>query len=244
MRRLLDIVVLSSHSRRLLHSSAARLSEEGYKYFEDQFPEHEAPPSYQYYEDQERAATTINNDPKPELSESEILKKRHNWKTLECGAVVVPDDFGWSEDWGPAPGEYGHNEWYKKPREYMSSDEKFKLDTGLQTPVKKAGFRHQKLPFQDRMEAAYSNLQEERPHYRGLKEPGRDAPFTQQEKGESMLTARNEYMNEWLTKPGVEESNLGMKIAEYNGTDKGKQAKKAPRRPEWEMTPVTNDPYA
>ncbi len=228
-----------SSSSRLCNSSGGTGG--GYRYFEDHFPQHEPGQSYATWEDQQGAAQVTDETPKKELTESEKLHQLHDWKQRDDG-IDIPENFGWDETWGPEPGERGHNDWYKKPREYMSTEEKFKFDSGIATPLKKNTLRHQEMPIHKRMKAAADNLMKEDPKFVDLKAPGKDAEYTLVQKHDTVGKARKEYLDEWLAKPGVEPHNVSLKIAEYNGTAKGKGVKKIPRRPEWELAPHS-DPY-
>lgn len=218
--------------------ASASGTKSGYTYFEDHFPEHEPAPRYATWEDQQSGATATDETPQAELTEHEKLVKVYEWKKEDDkGTFFLPENFGWTEEWGPEPGERGHTAWYNKERQYMSTEEKFKSDMGLQKPLQKYYLRHQKLPIQGRLEAAYSNLQKDKPMWSSTKDKGVDTAYTTEDKADYMVKARNEYMTEWLEKPGVNPSNVSKAIADYNGTSKQQNAVKAPRRPEWELAP-------
>mmetsp|Transcript_53280 Transcript_53280/g.163913 ORF Transcript_53280/g.163913 Transcript_53280/m.163913 type:complete len:249 (-) Transcript_53280:23-769(-) len=215
----------------------------GYKFFEDQYPAEQPPDRFQTYEDQMLGGQVKNCDPKPVLTEHEKLVQLHDWKKDPEGGspFQAPENYGWIEEWGPEPGEEGHNDWYKKPREYMSDEEKAKFDMGFQVPLRKHHHRHQKLPYQDHMTAAYMNLYEKNPKAHDFKKKNYTVHYDEQEKYDTIGQARADFLDDWLQKPGVTPENVAKKIGDYNGTAKLHNIKKVPRRPDWELAPKPDD---
>lgn len=213
----------------------------GYKFFEDQYPAEKPPDRYATYEDQMLAGVAKSCEEKPQLTEHEKLVALHTWTKVDEGLPQPPANYGWIPEWGPEPGEDGHNEWYKKPREFMSQEEKAKFDMGVTVPLKPHTMRHQNLPYHEKLTSAYYNLTEERPQNFSHKSKNPDATYSQQEKYDYMGKARSDFFDEWLAKPGVTPENLGKKIGDYNGTAKLHNIKKLPRRPDWELAPSVDD---
>lgn len=230
-------------------SSTALGSAKGkaYRFFEDQYPKEKPSEAeakrYAYYEEMERAAKVkCHEDKGPGPSESEKLHKAHAWKETREG--MVPDEtYGWAEEWGPEPGEEGHSEWYKKNRMYMSYEEKSRLDLKNGVPLEKNQFRHHEMPVQKKMKAAYERMSEETggPEMYGMNERGYDASHTYEEKRDFIMAGRDDYMKEWLAKPGVTPENMAKKIGEYNGTAKKKNVVPVQRKPEWEIAPIVEE---
>lgn len=209
----------------------------GYKYFEDMYPAHDPPPRYEHYEDQCNAATVKNLEPKKQVTETEKLQQVHDWKKTDKG-FVAPENFGWAEEWGPEPGEEGHNEWYKKNRMYMSYEEKTKLDMRHQVPLEKGAMRHHEMPLTKRVKASYLNLQNEKPQWFDSRERDYWANYSYEDKRDYVVKAKDDYINEWLEKPGVSQNNVAQKIGEYNGTTKNTRVVPVSRKPEWELAPL------
>ena len=183
-----------------------------------------------------------NCDAKVQVSEHEKLVQLHTWeKDPASGMPIPPENFGWIEEWGPEPGEDGHSDWYKKPREFMSNEEKAKFDVGITVPLKKYNLRHQLLPYHHKVNGAYHNMSEDHPMLYSTQAKNVDAPYTPQQKRDYIGKARNEFIDEWLSKPGVTPENLAKKIGDYNGTAKLHNIKKLPRRPDWELQPQMDD---
>eukprot|EP00796_Vickermania_ingenoplastis_P007988 gene7988-5548_t len=228
---------------RLRCGSALRLAPaSGYKYFEDMYPKQNVPPPrFETYEDQMRSATVKSHEPKKQLSESEKLHHLHDWKKDETG-YTAPPEFGWAEEWGPAPGEEGHKEWYKKNRMYMSYEEKSKYDIRAGVPVEKNSMRHQEMPYHKRMKAGYVNLESrvEEPQYFDLRSRKYWANYSYEDQRDTMAKAKDDYLKEWLEKPGVTKENVAKQIADYNGTGKKQKIQCVKRRPEWELAPPSN----
>jgi hypothetical protein len=220
----------------------AAIRSKGYKFFEDQYPSEQPPDRYATYEDQMMAGVAKNCDEKPVLTEHEKLVQLHQWEKNEDGGLPQPPpNYGWIEEWGPEPGEDGHNDWYKKPRDFMSQEEKAKYDIGMTVPLKKHHMRHQKLPYGERLTASYTNMAENNPQFFGTKDRNPDAQYTDREKYDSVGKTRAQFFDEWLAKPGVEPENVSKKIGDYNGTAKLHNIKKLPRRPDWELAPNRDD---
>ena len=218
--------------------AAAGRRMKGYKFFEDQYPAEQAPSRFDTYEDQMLGGQVKNCDPKPVLTEHEKLVQLHTWeKNDEGGLPQAPENYGWIDEWGPEPGEDGHNDWYKKPREYMSEEAKAKFDMGFQVPLRKHHLRHQRLPYQEKMTAAYMNLYDQNPKAHDFKKKNYTVQYDEQEKYDSVGQARADYLDDWLQKPGVTPENVAKKIGDYNGTAKLHNVKKIPRRPDWELAP-------
>ncbi|CAD2219759.1 hypothetical protein AGDE_04839 [Angomonas deanei] len=220
--------------RALFHPTRLLLA--GYKFFEDMYPKHDPAPRFATYEEQERSATAKSLEPKKQLSESEKLHHLHDWKKDKEG-YKPPPEYGWPEEWGPEPGEEGHSTWYEKNRMYMSYEEKSKYDLRIGVPVEKNSTRHQEMPFQKRMKAAYHNLEEKDPQYFDPRQRKYWAEYSYEDQKDTMAKARDDYMSEWLEKPGVSKENVAKKIGEYNGTAKNQNVKSVQRRPEWELAP-------
>lgn len=213
-----------------------------YRFFEDHYPTPPPAPTYSTYEDQMLGGQVTNCDVTPTLTESERLHKLFDWDDSKpAEGVKIPGNFGWSSEWGPEPGEAGHYEWYNKPRQYMSNEEKVKYDAGMMRPLPKGALRHQELPYNEKLASSFNNLVEDKPDFIRLSDKGRDASYSLTDKRDYMGQAKEEFINEWLSKPGVEPSNLGKKIADYNGTAKRQRVIKAPRKPEWEMSPLPDE---
>jgi hypothetical protein len=215
----------------------------GYKFFEDQYPPEQPPERYATYEDQMLAGVAKRCEEPVVLTEHEKLVKLHTWEKNDKGGLPTPPaNYGWIDEWGPEPGEEGHNEWYKKPREFMSQEEKAKFDIGFQVPLKEHHMRHQKLPYQDKIGAAAANMMDQNPKegFSG-KDKNPDVYFTPQQQHDHVGKARTEFFNEWLQKPGVSPENVAKKIGDYNGTAKLHNVKKLPRRPDWELAPQKDD---
>lgn len=222
--------------------TAAAAEAPGYAFFEDQFSQAgAAAPRFDSYEDQLLSATAKNCDERKQPTESEKMQQLHDWKVDDKGVPVIPENYGWAPEWGPEPGEEGHNEWYKKERMYMSTEEKAKYDMGMQCAVRKNMMRHQETPYQKKVGAAARNLIEEKPMFYSTKDRGVMAPYSDKDKQDHIGPARQEFIDEWLAKPGVTPENLGKKIAEYNGTSKRHTVAPIPRKPEWQMAPITDD---
>nr|CCC92398.1 conserved hypothetical protein [Trypanosoma congolense IL3000] len=209
----------------------------GYKYFEDMFPKCNPAPRYATYEEQQLGATVKSLEPRRQLSESEKLHHLHTWKK-EPDGLTPPPEFGWPEEWGPEPGEEGHSEWYKKNRMYMSYEEKAKYDFRLGVPVEKNSMRHQEMPYQRRMKAAYHNLQEDKPQWFDPRQRKYWAQYSYEDQRDSVAKSRDEFLREWLEKPDVTQENVAKKIGDYNGTANHQNVKPVQRRPEWELAPV------
>lgn len=231
------------------------LAAKGYKFFEDQYPteapkaraegyyEDQVPPDreperYASYEEQMMGGTVKNHDPKPQLTEHEKLVQLHKWGRDKDNVPKVPDNFGWPEEWGPEPGEEGHNDWYNKPREFMSHEEKTKFDIMHTSPVRDKHMRHQELPYHKQAAAAGFNMTQEDPKLYSTTEKGVDAPYSTEQKADAFGGARKSFMDDWLAKDGVAPENLGKKVADYNGTGDLHGVKRVPRRPDWELAPV------
>lgn len=214
----------------------------GYKYFEEQFPGDKPPERYATYEDQMMGGQATRCEAPVVLTEHEKLVQLHTWEKTEDGNLPTPPpNYGWIEEWGPEPGESGHNDWYKKPREFMSDEEKAKFDMGFQVPLKKHHLRHQQLPYGKRILGAFQQLHEMDPQTFSTKDRNPDTNHTEQQKYDTVGKARAEFLDEWLAKPGVTPENVGKKIADYNGTGKLHNVKKLPRRPDWELAPQVDD---
>lgn len=223
-------------------SSSANGSGGGYKYFEDYFPKANVPPPrYATYEDQQQAAYTYKSlEEKKQLSESEKLQHLHlDWKKQKDG-YVPPPEFGWYEGWGPEPGEEGHKEWYKKPRMYMSNDEKSKYDVRAGVPTEKNTLRHQEMPYHRKMKAGYVNLENkvEKPQYFDMRSRKYWAEYGYEDQKDTMVRAKEDFLKEWLEKPGVTKENVGKKVGDYNGTASKQNIQCVKRRPEWELAPT------
>lgn len=217
------------------------LQQGGYKFFEDMYPKHEPPPRYANFEEQSLGITVKNCEPKKQISESEKLHHLHNWKKDDKG-IEAPPEFGWAEEWGPEPGEDGHNDWYKKHRMFMSYEEKAKYDMRTGVPLERGATRHHEMPLTKRMKASYHNLQQESPQWFDTRERGYWGKYTYEQKQDSVIKSRDEYINEWLEKPGVTKNNVAKTIADYNGTAKQQRVVPVARKPEWELAPK-NDAY-
>lgn len=235
--------LFSSASRlacRPLHASAAPLL--AYKYFEDMYPKVSAPAKrFESFEEQMSSATVKSCEFKPQMSESEKLHHLHEWKKDKEG-YTPPPEFGWPEEWGPEPGQEGHKEWYKKNRMYMSYDEKSRYDIRAGVPVEKNTMRHQEMPYQRKMKAGYVNLEEkvDNPQYFDLRSRNYWANYRYEDQRDTMAKAKDDYVKEWLEKPGVTRENVAKKIADYNGTGKKQRIQCVKRRPEWELAPKTS----
>lgn len=212
----------------------------GYKYFEDMYPKHDPPPRYEYYEDQLNAGYVKSLEAKVQKTESERLQQLHDWQKTDKG-FLAPENFGWADEWGPEPGDEGHNDWYKKNRMYMSYEEKTKYDMRHGVPLEKGAFRHQDMPMTKKVKASYINLQNEKPQWFDSRERGYWAEYGYEDKRDYIVKAKDDYVNEWLEKPGVTPSNVGKKIADYNGTGKNQRVVAVPRKPEWELAPIKGD---
>lgn len=209
-----------------------------YKYFEDMYPKQAPAKQYEFYEDQMSSANVkFEAEPKVPLSESERLQKLHDWKQVKDG-YVPPENFGWAEDWGPEPGEEGHNSFYKKNRMYMSYEEKGRLDLKAGVPVGKNESRPQEMPVQTRMKGAYNRLNEDKPQWFDTNQRGSWASHTQEDKKDYIMDARDDYMKEWLDKPGQAPETVAKAMGDYNGTAKNQNVKPAERKPEWELAPI------
>lgn len=220
---------------------SALLLQGGYKYFEDMYPKHDPPPRFESYEDQMASATVKNLEPKKQISETERLNQLHDWKKTDKG-IDAPANYGWAEEWGPEPGEEGHNDWYKKNRMYMSYEEKAKYDMRHMVPLEKGATRNQELPMQKRVKASYYNLQEDKgTQWFDSRERNYWAEYGYEDKRDYIVKAKDEYISEWLEKPGVTKNNVAKKIADYNGTGKNQRVVPVPRQPEWQMAPLKDD---
>lgn len=229
-------------SVRLMSALTAPVRHKGYKFFEDQYPPEQPPTRFATWEDQMMGAQAKNCDEKKVLTEHEKLVQLHTWEKNDKGGLPqAPGNYGWIEEWGPEPGEDGHNDWYKKPREYMSDEEKAKFDMGFQVPLKQHHLRHQKLPYAEKMGAAYQNLQSNNPQTFGWKDRNPDTNYSEQEKYDTVGKARADFFDEWLSKPGVTPENVAKKIGDYNGTATLHNIKKLPRRPDWELAAKGDD---
>lgn len=227
-------------TRVLLGSSSSGGS---YKYFEDFYPKHDPAPRFAYYEDQLQSPIVKSHEEKKQMTESEKLHHLHDWKKTSTG-LTIPENYGWAEEWGPEPGEEGHNDYYKKDRMYMSYEEKSRRDFYQGVPLEKNALRHQEMPYQQRMKAAYYNLEEKAggpSQYASLRKRNHWANYSYEDQKDTLAKARDDYMKEWLEKPGVTPQNLAKKIADYNGTGKNKNIKQVQRRPEWELAPAPED---
>lgn len=96
---------------------------------------------------------------RPQKTESEKLHHLHTCKKGNEGYHPRPE-FGWPEEWGPEPGEEGHDVWYRKNRMYLSCDEKVRHDLRTGVPVEKNSIRHPEMPCQKRFKASYVNREE------------------------------------------------------------------------------------
>lgn len=221
-------------------SAAAASASSGYAFFEDQYAHASAPtPQYATYEDQLLAASAKNCEPPKQKSEHEKLVDLHAWgEDSKTGVPILPENYGWNEEWGPEPGEEGHNAWYKKDRTYMSTEEKAKYDMGMQCAVRKNMIRHQEMPYQKKVGAGSRNMVEDQPMFYSTKDKGVMAPYTDKDKRDYVAPARQQFIDEWLDKPGVEPQNIGKKIGDYNGTTKKHTVKAVPRKPDWQLSPV------
>jgi hypothetical protein len=231
---------MQSSAWRLTVRRTTAVLQGGYKYFEDMYPKQEPPPRYEYYEEQMSAATVKNLEEKKQLTESQKLQQLHDWKKTDKG-FVAPAEFGWHEDWGPEPGDDGHNEWYKKNRMYMSFEEKSKYDMRHGVPLENGAVRHHELPMQKRVKASYHNLQSEKPQWFDPRERNSWAEYSYEDKRDYIVKAKDDYINEWLEKPGVTKNNVAKAIGDYNGTAKYQRIVPVPRKPEWELAPLKDD---
>ncbi|KAK7197055.1 hypothetical protein NESM_000649500 [Novymonas esmeraldas] len=217
-------------------SSSSSTTGGGYRFFEDMYPKHDPAPRFAYYEDQLQSPVVKSMEPKKQRTESEKLHHLHEWAKDKDG-LTPPPEFGWPEEWGPEPGEEGHSEWYKKNRMYMSYEEKSRYDLRAGVPVEKNSMRHQEMPYQTRMKAAYVNLEEKKPQYFDPRQRKYWAEYSYEDQRDTMAKARDDYVMEWLEEPGVTKENVAKKIADYNGTAKNQTVKSVQRRPEWELAP-------
>jgi hypothetical protein len=220
--------------------SSTSSSSGGYKFFEDMYPKHDPPPQYASYEDQCNAATVKNLEPKVQLGESEKLHKLHEWEKSDKG-YAAPENYGWADEWGPEPGEEGHQAWYNKNRVYMSYEEKAKYDMRHSVPLEKGAMRHHEMPLTKRIKAGYWNLQNEKPQWFDSRERDYWAEYGYEDKRDYVVKAKDDYVSEWLEKPGVTPNNVAKKIADYNGTAKHQRVVPVARKPEWELAPVKSD---
>jgi len=206
----------------------------GYKFFEDQFPRSTAPPiAYQTYEDQMASAQVTYSPPPPQnLTKEQKVKQLMKWEYDEKGRPRPSQTWGWSDQWGPHPGEAGHNKWYDKSRTYMSYDEKLKDDMGHARPIKTGEIRQHAMELNDRMAAsAHSETEKLGKH----PDSNQFVTFSRDEQQDVVGTVRQEYMNEWLAQPGVNTNNLGAKIGEYYGTSDKHKTQKVQRRADWDL---------
>jgi hypothetical protein len=204
-----------------------------YAFFEDAYPKAKPPERVATYEEQLRMATVKNLEPRKQLTESEKLHRIHDWKLGED-----PDPgYGWAEEWGPDPLEEGHDRWYEKPKAYMNGEESFKFENKIQTPLVKQFFRHQEMPYAKRMKAASYNMAVDNGQFYDVSTRDSWSYHSPEEKTDYVGKAKEEFIEEWLSKPGVTQENMTTKMAEYNGSAKGKQVKKIDRVPEWELAP-------
>ncbi|CCW62616.1 unnamed protein product [Phytomonas sp. EM1] len=213
----------------------------GYKFFEDMYPKHAPGPRFAYYEDQEKSCVVSSLEPKKQLTESEKLHHLNNWKKTNEG-LELPPEYGWHEDWGPEPGEEGHNSYYKKNRMYMSYEEKSKYDLRLGVPLEKNAMRQQELPYQKRLKGAYRNLEERGgKQYVSMRQRNYWAKYSYEDQRDTIAKAKDDFFKEWLDKPDVTPQNVCKKISEYNGTNKNQNIKSVQRRPEWELAPIVDE---
>lgn len=228
---------MQSLTRRALTAAAAGGGGK-YAFFEDMYPLHAPAPRYATYEEQQYHSPTVRClEVRKQLTETEKLQHLHDWHK-EPDGIRLPPEYGWTEDWGPEPGEEGHNAYYLKNRMYMSSEEKSKYDLRVGVPVEKNSMRHQEMPFHKRMKAAYSNLQERGdPQYHSPRARNYWTRHSYEDQRDTVAVARDDFLQEWLDKPGVTSQNVAQKIGEYNGTAKGKTVKSVQRRPEWQLPP-------
>eukprot|EP00759_Apiculatamorpha_spiralis_P052439 PhF_6_TR5711/c0_g1_i1/m.8417 len=207
----------------------------GYKFFEDQFPQpkDDPPPSYQFYEDQMSHGAHVQEElpPPPPLTKEQKVKRLFKWGE-EKGLPVQSHDWGWAEGWGPSPNDPGHNTWYKKSRMYMSYDEKTKHDIGHARPLQAGEIRQNPSDLNLRQGAAVLAAQEK---HKRQPDNNQWVHYSEQEQKDEFGSTRQEFMNEWLERPGVNPNTLGKNIADYYGTNDKHSFTKAPRRPDWEL---------
>ena len=206
----------------------------GYKFFEDQFPRSAAPSDgYQTYEDQMAGAQiTAELQPKPEASKEQKVKRLMKWEQDTQGCPSPSGDWGWKEQWGPAPADPGHNTWYDKSRIYMSYEEKQKYDIGHARPLKAGELRQNTVELNQRLgSGAISAVDKygKQPDEKGT------VHYNKEEQKDTFGTVRQEYVDEWLEQPGCTPNNIGNKIADFYGTTDKHSFHKAPRRPDWEL---------
>ena len=216
------------------------LCSKGYNFFEDMYPAQEPGKRFEYFEDQLDAATAKSDEPTTQVSETDRLNQLFDWKK-ENNTVEGPGNFGWAEEWGPEPGEDGHNDFYKKNRMYMSTDEKIKLDQGVGVPLPKGKTRHQPLPFHQKVEAGYKQLNEEKPQWNDTSTKGYFADYNWQDRKDYIADKKEDYLREWLDKPDVTPENVSKKIGDYNGTAKHHRIVPLERRPDWQLAPKESD---
>jgi hypothetical protein len=212
-----------------------------YQFFEDHYPKPSSGPGYEYFEDQLNAGYVKSLERKPVETESEKLQRRHKKYTITNNSIEFQQDFGWREEWGPEPGQDGHNDWYSKGRTYMSFDEKVKFDMRHGVPIEKNYFRHQSLPYHRRQSASYSNIVEANPSNSfDSRARNWEGKYSYEEKKEIAISKDN-YLNEWLQKPGVTRENLPETLSKYHGTDAKHRRVNPPIKPEWNIAPLHND---
>ena len=210
----------------------------GYAFFEDAYPKAKPGVRVATWEEQQGIATVKNmEEPKKQLTESEKLHKLHDWKQDEDGSFIPAPEYGWVEEWGPDPTEDGHDKFYEKPKAYMTSDEEYKLKFKTGVPLAKGEFRHQEMPYNKRIKGAMYNLAVDKGQWFDTKTRNAWSQHSPEEKTDYVGKAKEDFQKEWLAKPGVTPENMAMKMAEYNGSAKGKTVKPVERIPEWELAP-------
>jgi hypothetical protein len=213
--------------------STEKAAKSPYAFFEDAYPKAKPVERLASYEEQQRCATVRSLEPKKQLTERERLHRIHNWNMGD-----QPDPgYGWAEEWGPDATEEGHDAWYHKPKAYMTGDEQFKLRNSIQTPLDKGQFRHQEMPMQKRIKAAALNMAMDHGQWYDMRARDSFSQHSPEQQMDYIGKARQDYIDEWLAKPGVTTENLAEKMAEYNGGNKGKTVKKSERCADWELSP-------
>ncbi|CCW65952.1 unnamed protein product [Phytomonas sp. Hart1] len=222
-------------------ATSKRFAGGGYKFFEDMYPKHEPGPRFASYEDQMKSFEVKSLEPKKQFTESEKLHHLYDWKKTK-GGLELPQEFGWNEEWGPEPGEDGHNTYYEKNRMFMSYEEKSKYDLRIGVPLEKNAMRQQELPYQKRLKGAYRNLEErDGGQYVSMRKRNYWAKYSYEDQRDTIAKAKDDFFKEWLDKPDVTPQNVSKKISDYNGTNKNQNIKSVQRRPEWELAPVVED---
>jgi hypothetical protein len=218
-------------------SSGSSKRPTSYAFFEDAYPKAKPAARVASYEEQLGMATVKNMEPRRQLTESEKLHALHEYKLDEKKGFEFHKAYGWAEEWGPEPNEEGHDQWYEKPKDYMNSDESFRYNNNIQTPLPMNHFRHQEMPYGKRLKAAANNMANENGQFFDTRSRDAWSHHTPEEKHDYVGKAKEEFIAEWMAKPGVTHENLTTKIAEYNGSTKGKSAKPVERVPDWELSP-------